>query len=79
MGIGYSGFLEENCDLSLEIPVLILVGENDRTGKVRQYCKAWHEKTGYPLHVIKNAAHNSNIDNYKQVNNEIEKYINTLP
>lgn len=78
MRIGYSGFLEENCDLALEIPVLILVGENDRTGKVRQYCKAWHEKTGYPLHVIKNAAHNSNIDNYEQVNNEIEKFINTL-
>ncbi len=53
MGIGYSGFLEENCDLDVEIPVLILVGENDRTGKVRQYCKAWNEKTGYPLHVIK--------------------------
>ena len=78
MGIGYSGFLEENCDLALEMPVLILVGENDRTGKVRQYCKAWHEKTGYPLHVIKNAAHNSNIDNYVQVNSEIEKFINAL-
>lgn len=78
MGIGYSGFLEENCDLVLEIPVLILVGEKDRTGKVRQYCKAWQEKTGYPLRVIKNAAHNSNIDNYEQVNSEIENFINTL-
>ena len=78
MGMGYSGFLEENCDLVLEIPVLILVGENDRTGKVRQYCKAWQEKTGYPLYVIKNAAHNSNIDNYEQVNNEIENFINIL-
>lgn len=78
MGIGYSGFLEENCDLVLEIPVLILVGENDRIGKVRRYCKEWHEKTGYPLYVIKNAAHNSNIDNYVQVNSEIEKFVDTL-
>lgn len=78
MGIGYAGFLEENCDLVLEIPALILVGENDRTGKVRQYCKAWQEKTGYPLHVIKNAAHNSNVDNYEQVNSEIEKFVNNL-
>lgn len=78
MGIGYAGFLEENCDLALRIPVLILIGEDDRTGKVREYCKVWQEKTGYPLHVIKNAAHNSNIDNYEQVNSEIEKFINRL-
>lgn len=78
MGIGYAGFLEENWNLALRIPVLILIGEDDRTGKVRQYCKAWKEKTGYPLHVIKNAAHNSNIDNYEQVNSEIEKFINRL-
>lgn len=78
MGIGYAQFLEENCDLVIRIPVLILVGENDRTGKVRQYCKAWQEKTGYPLHVIKDAAHNSNIDNYEQVNNEIENFLDSL-
>lgn len=78
LGIGYSGFLEENCDLNLEIPALILVGEKDRTGKVKKYCRAWNEKTGYPLHVIKNAAHNSNIDNYEQVNSEIEEFINKL-
>ena len=57
---------------------MILVGENDRTGKVRQYCKTWQEKTGYPLHVIKDAAHNSNIDNYEQVNNEIENFLDSL-
>ena len=78
MGIGYAGFLEENCDLALRIPVLILIGEDDRTGKVNEYCKVWQEKTGYPLHVIKNAAHNSNIDNYEQVNSEIEKFVNRL-
>lgn len=78
MKIGYSGFLDENCDLSLEFPVLILVGENDKTGKVKQYCKAWQERTGYLLRVIKGAAHNSNIDNYIQVNTEIEKFINIL-
>lgn len=78
MGIGFSGFLEENSDLVIECPVLILIGENDKTGKVKQYCKAWQEKTGYPLHVIAKAAHNSNIDNYEQVNTEIEEFINSL-
>lgn len=78
LGIGYAGFLEENCDLDIKCPVLILVGEYDKTGKVKQYCSAWQEKTGYPLHMIKKAAHNSNIDNYEQVNAEIEEFINIL-
>lgn len=78
MGIGYAGFLEENSDLDIKCPVLILVGEHDKTGKVKQYCKAWKKKSGYPLHIIENAAHNSNTDNYERVNSEIEKFINTL-
>lgn len=78
MGAGYSEFLEENYDLTLKIPALILVGEEDRTGKVQQYDKAWHERTGYPLHVIKNAAHNSNMDNAAQVNEEIEWFLRNL-
>lgn len=78
MGIGYSEFLNENCDLHIECPVLILMGEYDRTGKVKQYCRMWKEKTGYPLHIIKNAAHNSNLDNYKQVNAEIVSFIGSL-
>lgn len=78
MGIGYAGFLEENCDLKIECPVLILYGENDRTGKVKQYCNAWSERTGYPLYVIPNAAHNANVDNYERVNEVIERFINEI-
>lgn len=78
MGIGYSAFLEENCDLQIPCPVLILVGEYDKTGKVKQYCKKWQEKTGYPLHIIKNAAHNANMDNDAQTNGEIESFIKKL-
>lgn len=36
------------------------------------------KKTGYPLHIIKNAAHFSNGDNAEQVNTEIEKFISSL-
>ena len=78
MGIGYAGFLDENCDLQIKCPVLILVGEYDKNGKVKQYCIKWAEKTGYPLHIIENAAHNSNMDNYKQVNAEIVSFVNAL-
>lgn len=68
MGIGYAGFLEENCDLEITCPTLILVGEYDRTGKVKQYCSAWSKKTGFPLRIISKAAHNSNYDNSEAVN-----------
>ncbi len=59
----YGVFTKENKDITLPFPVLILLGEYDKTGKVRQYSEAWAAKTGYPLHIIKNAAHFSNGDN----------------
>jgi pimeloyl-ACP methyl ester carboxylesterase len=75
MDIAYGGFIRENRDVSFSFPVLILVGEFDRTGKVRRYCEAWSEKEGYPLHIIRNAAHFSNADNPEQVNDEIRDFI----
>lgn len=75
MGIGYAGFLKENCNLEIQCPVLILVGEHDKTGKVKQYCIAWNKKTSFPLHIIPNAAHNSNFDNGEAVNSEIEHFM----
>lgn len=78
MGIAYAGFLKENRDLHFDFPVLILLGEYDKTGKVAQYCRAWSENEGYPLHIIKNAAHLSNGDNPDAVNAEIENFIRAL-
>ena len=75
MDIAYGKFAQENRNLDLDCPVLILLGDKDRTGKVKQYCRAWAKKTGYPLHIIKNASHFSNGDNAKQVNSEIDQFI----
>ena len=55
--------------------MLLLLGDRDTTGKVKQYNKAWAKATGYPLHIIKHAAHFSNGDNPEQVNLEIEIFI----
>lgn len=58
MGIGYAEFLEENGDLEITCPTLLLVGEYDRTGKVKQYCNAWSKKRAFRytpfqrLHII---------------------------
>lgn len=78
MNIAYKTFINENKDVHYVFPVLILVGEYDKTGNVKKYCKRWSEKEGYPIHIIKNAAHFSNGDNYEQVNYEIDNFIKGL-
>lgn len=75
MDIAYGVFLKENKDVSFSFPVLILLGEFDKTGKVKEYCEEWSKKENYPLHIIKNAAHFSNGDNADQVNAEIYEFI----
>lgn len=79
MDVAYCGFLKENKDIELDFPVLILLGEHDKTGKVRHYCEAWSKKEGYPLHIIKGAAHFSNADNANDVNHEINCFIKVIP
>ena len=78
MGIGYSGFLEDNCDLEIKCPVLLIIGEKDITGKVKAYNKAWAEKTGFHLVTVPNAAHNSNVDDPEAVNKAIEEFIASI-
>lgn len=78
MDIAYGKFAVENKNVSFSFPVLLLLGDNDKTGKVKQYNEAWTKTTGYPLHIIKNAKHFSNGDNSEQVNAEIETFITSL-
>lgn len=75
MGIAYGRVFDRKESVHFNFPVLILVGEFDRTGKVKYYCEAWSKKEGYPLHIIKGAAHFSNGDNYDDVNKEISNFI----
>lgn len=78
MGIGYASFLDDNSDINIECPVLLLLGDKDKTGKVQQYNKEWAKNTGYPLQIIKNAAHNANVDNPEDVNMAIDAFLKTL-
>ena len=78
MGLGYAGFLSANRDMVIPCPTVLIVGERDITGKVRQYCNMWHEATGYPLRVVPNAAHNANFDAPDAVNRIIDAFIATL-
>lgn len=78
LGAGYSGFLKENCNLTIKCPALIMVGEYDRTGKVKKYCAEWHEATHIPFVTIPNAAHNSNFDNFEAVNLKMDNFISKI-
>ena len=78
MGIGYAGFLDDNKELKISCPSLILVGEKDNTGKVKQYNKSWSRRTGIEIIWIPNAAHNSNVDNPEFVNNCIKEFLENL-
>lgn len=78
MGMGYTCFLDDNRELHIPCPVLLIVGEKDMTGKVKFYNREWAERTGFPLVWIPNAAHNSNVDNSDAVNSNIIDFLKEL-
>ena len=59
-------------------PVLLILGEKDKTGKVVQYNKAWARQTGYPLKIINDAAHNVNVDKPEEVNDCIRAFLSDI-
>ena len=61
-------------DLPYEIdcPALLICGTKDRAGSCKRYSRAWHRRTGIPLHWIEGAGHNSNTDRPEAVNRLIE-------
>lgn len=75
MGIAYAGFLEDNRNITIHCPVLLMMGEHDKTGKVPQYNRAWEKKQGIPLHIIPHAGHNANVDNPAAVNRLIQAFL----
>jgi pimeloyl-ACP methyl ester carboxylesterase len=75
MGLGYASFIEDNCNLEIKCPAVLIVGEKDRTGKVKKYNEQWKQNTGFQLEIVKEAAHNSNVDQPDQVNKIIDTFI----
>ncbi|MBP8865965.1 MAG: alpha/beta hydrolase [Acetobacterium sp.] len=77
MGITYASFLRENRDTAFDFPVLLTLGEYDKTGKVPQYNWAWAAKAGYPLQIIPAAGHNANVDNPVVFNAVVEDFLDS--
>lgn len=78
MYLGFAGFIPELHDLNISCPVCLILGEHDKTGKIRIYNKRWHREAGYPLHMIPKAAHNANEDNPEAVNVLIETFLSNI-
>ena len=78
MDIAYKSFIVENRDIELDVPVILLLGDHDKTGRIKKYCENWQKETGYPLHIIRNAAHISNSDNSEEVNSIIYNFVKRL-
>lgn len=68
----------ENKEIKLPCTAILILGDGDCVGKVATYNKKWANKTGYPLNIIKNAAHNSNDDRPEEVNQIIENYVQSI-
>ncbi|MGL6107789.1 alpha/beta fold hydrolase [Romboutsia sp.] len=64
-------------EVDFKCPVLLLIGEYDKTGYVKKYNDMWAKETGFSLVVIPNASHNSNFDNYYFFNNKVYEFLNS--
>ena len=70
--------IEENLPYEIKCPAMLICGTKDHAGSCIRYNKAWHKKTGIPLHWIKDAGHNSNTDKPEEINQLILSFIETL-
>jgi len=75
MYIGEAAFIPENKEITLPCQCLLLLGEKDHVGKVASYNREWSKRTGYPLIIIRGAAHNANDDCPEEVNEQIKRFI----
>jgi pimeloyl-ACP methyl ester carboxylesterase len=71
----YQGLLADIEDQPLSCPVLIVYGEKDTTGKVKEYSDRWARQENWEITVIPEAAHNSNMDNPSEFNKALEKFL----
>lgn len=77
-GTCYQAFVDEHRNVELPLPVQLIVGDRDRTGKVRLYNSEWSAHGAHPLAVIEGAGHGSNMDDPRAVNRVIERFIDDL-
>jgi pimeloyl-ACP methyl ester carboxylesterase len=71
----YQGLLDNGNGQRLSCPVLIVYGEKDTTGKVREYSERWAKQENWEIRIIPHAAHNSNMDNPAKFNQALAEFL----
>lgn len=61
-----------------DCPILLICGTKDGAGSAKRYNRAWSERTGFPMHRIEEAGHNSNTDKPNSVNGLLEAFMRSL-
>ncbi len=67
--------LHEDKNYKFKNPVLVICGEDDKTGNIKKNAKLWVKDPAVILHIIENAGHNANQDNPDAVNKVICEFL----
>ena len=70
--------MEADLPYEIRCPAMLIAGTKDHAGSCIRYNKAWHKKTGIPIHWIKNAGHNSNTDAPEIFNSLLEDFVKNI-
>lgn len=70
--------VEQELPYEIPCPVLLFCGEEDRAGSCKRYSKAWAARTGYPLHWLPNAGHNSTWDAPDLIHEAVDRFLGEL-
>jgi len=76
--VGEAAFIPENKKVDISCKSILLLGDKDKVGKVTAYNKEWAKRTGFPLIIIQDAAHNANDDQPDKVNAVIKDFLETI-
>jgi len=69
--------VEEELPYEINCPAMLICGTKDMAGSTKRYNRAWHSRTGLPLHWIEGAGHNANTDKPDEINRLIEEFLET--
>lgn len=70
----YTGLIQYDKG-TLNCPILIVYGDQDKTGKVIDYSNRWAKNENRLLRVIPHAAHNANMDNPTEFNQAMNDFL----
>ena len=70
--------MEKDLPYEIRCPALLICGKQDHAGSCIRYNKAWHQRTGIPIHWLKNAGHNSNTDEPQLVNQILDAFLQEI-